>query len=254
MRHQAGTRQRPLAHGPSAWAQGTSRLVGLLETRHQDERGHLATDLGVEAITGEQLVRTLAPPARVSDPIEAAPMARQQAFRRDPIRPVPRLAPLAAVFVATIGDGFATLGEDEINRGAIDALERELGPDRALPTWPGAVPRLEPGPSEGFVIEHAELEHPFDRTVYEDRSIPGSGEAPADLGHGPRARLQESSGGRQNGLWVLDRRPSFAPLRERLMPRAGYRGSPSGSSHTSESSNFKLMATSSVGSPTTSGT
>lgn len=136
--------------------------------------------LRVEPMTGEERIRPLATLPRIRKALEGTAMARQQAFRRHPVR----RSHIAAITGAVGLDPdrrLAPLGEDEIDRCTIHALERQLGTDGAFPARPGPIARLDPGPSEALVVEDAELHHPLDGTLDELGSIAGLHEAAPNL-------------------------------------------------------------------------
>ena len=175
-----------------------------------DPGRHLTADVGVEAVAGQQSISALAPPARIGRGPQGAQVAREQAFRCDPVRG--RHDPVLSVAARLRLPPF---GEDKVDRCPVHTLEPELGANGALAARSGSIPRLDPGAGEGFVIEHPEVEHPFDRAVDEIRAIARAGQAPADLMDRARSNLEKSRGGLEHDGRIVDRGPPFACLRRR---------------------------------------
>ena len=90
----------------------------------------------------------------------------------------------------------------------------QLLADRALPARPGPVSRLDPGPGEGLVVEHAELGHARDSTLDELGLVAGATQSPAHLVHGARPRLQESRGRLEDHGRIVDGRAPLSLLGE----------------------------------------
>jgi hypothetical protein len=85
-----------------------------------------------------------------------------------------------AVRVANV----TAFGEDTVNHGAINPLQRELAAKRHLAAGLGPVPTLDPRLSERFVIEVPHLDQTIDDLVDERVRIPKVTETPTRLGDG----------------------------------------------------------------------
>ena len=120
----------------------------------------------------------------IADPLQATAV-----FGQEPLggRPVGgrRGTPIAIDLAVSAGhDRLSPVRQDEIDGCPIDALEPKFLAYRPLTTRPRSIPRLDPGPSEGLIVEHAELHHPADRPLNEIGAVAGSGQAATNLGDG----------------------------------------------------------------------
>ena len=160
----------------------------------------LATRLGVEAVACQERIRPLPTPTRVLDPGERPGVLLHQALRGGTIRwrDSPRTRP--------------PLLEHAVDYGAVDALEPQLFTERVFAAWSRSVAGLDPGTRECLIVEHTEVPEAGDGTLDQLGSIARAGQPAADLGDGPRPRLEEPGGGVQNDLWIVDRGSPLAPL------------------------------------------
>jgi len=118
---------------------------------------------------GKQRVRPLAPLAWIGDPSQRRCVSMHQGLGGGHVGIVG-----ATRLRATPLHGF-------IDDRAIDALDLQLAPERALAAGAGSVPRLDPRLRERRVVEDAKPEQPLDRAVDELRSITGLREAPPEM-------------------------------------------------------------------------
>jgi hypothetical protein len=144
-----------------------------------DQRRHLATGLRIEAVAREQRVGTLASFPRIVDPVEGPAVPRDQPFRGQPVRRRRRL-----VRVQVLRPQLPTLGEDLIDQRAIDALEPKLVAERALAARVCPITRLDPGSSEGVIVQHAQVAEPRDGRFDERSLVAGAREPATDFRYG----------------------------------------------------------------------
>jgi len=105
-----------------------------------------------------------------------------------------------------------------INQRAVDPLQRQLAPKRALAPWPRPVARLHPGGREGFVIENAQLHESIDRATDQVFPVARCRKAPTHLGDGSLARLEKPQRRLEDEVRIVDRRSPRATVRKRLTP------------------------------------
>ena len=161
-----------------------------------------AAGLRVEAVAGEQRVRPAATAARVRLPGEGALVTGEK--------------PLGCRQVDTaIGCSIAhvaTLVEELVDDGPIDALQRQLAAQGDLTAGPRPIPGLDPGPGEGRVVEHPELGQPLDRSRDEIRPVAGLAQPTADLDDRSWPDLEEARGRLENDRRIIDRGAPLATL------------------------------------------
>jgi hypothetical protein len=123
-------------------------------------------------------------------------MPREETIRCDRVR---GRRGSTAPFVAA-----PSLGQDGIHDRTVDSFERELAAQRDLPPRPCSIPGLDPAPSEGLVVEDAQVKQADDGVLDQFRTVTGVGEAVPNLVDGPRPRFEEPRGGIQHDLRVVD--------------------------------------------------
>ena len=115
----------------------------------------------------------------------------------------------------------ATRLHRSVDDRAIDALDLQLAPERALAAGAGSVPRLDPRLRERRVVEDAKPEQPVDRTIDELGSIAGLRQAPPHLGDRALPNLEEAQRRRQDDLGIVDLGMPGAFVRKRLTRTSG---------------------------------
>ena len=141
-------------------------------------------------------------------------LPRDQAFRGSDVRGHRRGLRLVGVAVhAAARPRLATFLEDEIDRWrgprpfrpSSDGshVRRAVAPGRATRPTLGRTPRRPAFPSSMQAL---------DRAVTRSAPVAGTRQPPPDLCDGPRAGLEESRGGVENGLRIFHRRLGVAPL------------------------------------------
>ena len=170
--------------------------------------GNLSTDVGVEAVAGQQGVGAGPTLAGIGDTRQRSLVAFEQPARGMDIR----LGGLA--FIA--GSPFL---EKLIDQRAIDALLHELLAQDALTARTRAIARRDPPLGKRPVVEHAELEQSLDGAFDQGRSVTRPRQPAPNLHDGPRPRLEEPRCGGQNDVRVIDGGPPFAPLGKRILAR-----------------------------------
>jgi len=129
-------------------------------------------------VAGQECVRALPALAWISHPLERPGVLREQ--------------PLGCGSVRTrcwlVADRFerrrTAFRKDQVRGRTIDALHPQLLADGALTARSRAVPRLDPRPREGFVIEHPEVGETTDGRFHQARLIPGTTQPSTDFRHG----------------------------------------------------------------------
>jgi hypothetical protein len=185
-------------------------LEGLLRAVSFDLGRNSSADLRIEPVASEQRVRTLAALARIRDAGEAARVACQETFRGHLVGRHRHIA----IVGRHPSRSLAALPEDQIDRGAVDALETQLLADRPLTSRPGAVARLDPGTCERLVVEHTELEHPGDGTFDQIGAIARPSESPANFRNRSSAWLEETRRCLKDHVRILDLSSTLTPLVE----------------------------------------
>ena len=121
--------------------------------------------------------------------------------------------------VVRLVDLTAPRGEHPVDHAAVDALERELAPQRVLSARSGPIARLHPRRRERLVVEEPELDQPSDRVIDERRPEPvPSMSCRRTSATEPGARLQEPPGRvlEHDLPEIVDRRPAPPAAQRRL--------------------------------------
>ena len=183
---------------------GPVRCRGSTGFGRNDLACDLSTDVGVEAVAGQQRVRAGAAPPRVGD-------ARQRTT-------VPLEQPPSGVDVRL--DSLALLAgspshQQFVDHCSVDPLLEELLAEDALPSWACAVTRRNPGLGEGSVVEDPELDESLDGALDEFAPIACADKPTANFGRRARPRLEEARRRVEDDLRILNRGLPFALLRWR---------------------------------------
>ncbi len=155
--------------GPGRCPASTAFWRSLRVAELHEPRCDLAADVGIEAVPSQQRIRPRPTLARVGDACQGSSVAFEEALGGVAVR--------LGTFRA------ASVLEDRIDRGAVDALHPELLADRPLPARPCPIARLHPGPRECLVVEDPELQQPIDGTVHEIVPVARAAEPASNLGH-----------------------------------------------------------------------
>ncbi len=166
-------------------------------------------DTRIEAISGEQGVGTLAPLARIGNPLECSRMTGQEADRRSLIGGGAWLVIIRGPRV----DG-STVRQRLGHGVGIDPLLAQFGPEGPLATRACPVARLHPLGGECLVIEDAEVGQSLDGRGHEVLAIAGRAQAPPDLADRPVTRLEELQGRLDDDCRIFDLRPPRSPFGE----------------------------------------
>ena len=166
-----------------------------------DPCGDLTACLGVEAVSGEERVRPVPPPARIGDPLEGARVAVEQSTGGRHVR-VGGLALLARP---------ARL-EQLIDQLPVHPLLEHLLSERTLAARSGPVTRPDPRFPERPVVEHPQLDQTLDGAVDQLASVAGRRQPPPHLGHGPGASLEKPGRGLEDDLGIVDGAATLAGL------------------------------------------
>ena len=98
----------------------------------------------------------------------------------------------------------ATLVEELVDDGPIDALQRQLAAQGDLTAWPRPIAGLDPGPGERRVVEHPELGQPLDRSRDEIRPVARLTQPAADFDDRSWPNLEEARSRLKNDRRVVD--------------------------------------------------
>jgi hypothetical protein len=169
--------------------------------------GNLSTDLGVEAVSGEQGVCSGAALAGIGDARERSSTALEEPARRLEIR-----------FGNLAFRPRSPFLEQLVDDGSVDALLMELLAEDSLPPRTRPITRRDPCLGEGPVVEHPELEQALDGAIDEGRPVPRARQPAAHLHDGPWARLEKPGCGSKDGIRIVDGPSTLASFGKRLAP------------------------------------
>jgi hypothetical protein len=110
--------------------------------RRNESRGYVTAHIGGKAASGQQSVGALAALARFGESCEVGPALHQQALGCARIGASLGKQMVRARILRP--DGFLTIQQHLGHDVSVDALERELTPERLLAARPGTIPRFHP--------------------------------------------------------------------------------------------------------------